>query len=117
MNEGMNLKHLEEICEMFNLGSPRNIPTRVYGGLLHVMWQVETDKGRYAVKQISQDIDLNNEVIRESYELTERIASRFSKKGVGAVSALEKAGRHLVMLDEVGYLVYRWVEGRVWIRV
>lgn len=73
----MNHNHLTTLCNRFELGSPLNAPTRVYGGLLHRMWRVNTDSGVYAVKQLSAHIDLHDEAIVKNYNLTEDIVSRF----------------------------------------
>ena len=98
----MNSSHFTEICNVFELGTPTSPPTRVYGGLLHLMWHLTTDKSEYAIKQLSQDIDLQNEAVRKNYELTESIAARFSSQGIPAVSALEKSGKHLFKLMILG---------------
>lgn len=88
---------------------PLSTPTRVLGGLLHRMWRVDTEKGSYAVKQLSTDIALTQEE-RETFERTERIASRFHKLGIPAVSALEWEGQYLIDVDSETFLVYPWVD-------
>lgn len=106
----MNQTHLSEILNILNLGIPVAEPTRVYGGLLHAMWKATTDKGSYAIKQLSQNIDLKDEMVINNYELTESIAHRFSEKGVPAISALGRDGHRLVRINGIGFLVYPWVE-------
>lgn len=108
----MNQKHVQFICAELNLGAPKGEATSVYGcrgGSF--MWRVSTDKAVYAIKQLAPVIDLKNERIVTKYELSETIAYQFSQKGIPAVSAIEKAGKHLFMIDNIGYLVYLWVEG------
>jgi hypothetical protein len=70
-------------------GLPKQVPQRVYGGLLHTMWRLDTDQDAYAIKQLSKDIDLTNDHIIKNYELSERIASRFSALGIPAIPAIE----------------------------
>lgn len=106
----MSPNQLVEICRAFNLGNPIGRPERVYGGLLHLMWKVNTDNGTYAIKQLSQDIDLKDEGVRKNYELTERIALRFSKQGVTAINSIEKEGAHLIEAGKNSFLIYPWVE-------
>jgi thiamine kinase-like enzyme len=108
----MKHNHLMEICANFNLGTPIESPTRVYGGLLHIMWYLRTDKASYAIKQLSADINLTNESVIKNYELSERIASRFVRLGIPAISAIEKTGEYLSIIDGSGYLVYPWVEAQ-----
>lgn len=108
----MNQSHLTEICKVFELGASTSTPTRVYGGLLHLMWRVDTDKASYAIKQLSQAIDLKNECVRKNYELSEQVAARFSEQGIQAISAIERAGKHLIEIDSEAYLVYPWINAR-----
>ncbi len=104
----MNHNQLAEICAQFNLGVPIGSSTRVYGGLLHSMWKVDTDKSAFAIKQISKDIDLTNDKIIQNYNLTEEIASRFKELGIPAIAAINK----LTIIDGVGFLVYPWVDAK-----
>ncbi|MCS5711939.1 phosphotransferase [Candidatus Berkiella aquae] len=103
---------IEAVCVHFSLGKLIKPPQRVYGGLLHVMWRVDTDKASYAVKQLSKDINLTNERVVKNYELSERIASRFVAQGIPGVSAIEKSGKYLLIVDTIGFLVYPWVEAK-----
>jgi len=108
----MNYDLLRHLIQHFNLGTPKQAPVRVYGGLLHIMWRLDTDKGSYAIKQLSKDIDLTNERVVKNYELSECIASRFVALGIPAVSAIKNAGQYLFMGDDTGFLVYPWVDAK-----
>lgn len=108
----MNHKHLQFICTEMLLGSTMGVATRIYGSRGgSLMWQVNTTNGSYAIKQLAPAIDLKSERIVTKYELTETIAYRFTQQGIPAVSALEKSGKHLIIIENTGYLVYPWVEG------
>jgi thiamine kinase-like enzyme/RimJ/RimL family protein N-acetyltransferase len=107
-----NNNHIEAICHHFNLGTPIQVPTRVYGGLLHIMWRLDTDKGSYAVKQLSKDINLSSVQVIKNYELSERIASRFVAEGIPGVCAIPQSGKYLFMIDGTGFLVYPWVNAQ-----
>lgn len=100
--------HLTQICDHFNLGKLIDNPIRVYGGLLHTMWKVNTEKASYAIKQISKDIDLTNDKIIQNYNLTEKIANHFKHLGIPAVSSINK----LMIIDKTGYLVYPWINAQ-----
>jgi thiamine kinase-like enzyme/RimJ/RimL family protein N-acetyltransferase len=104
-----NKNHIKAICHHFNLGTPFQAPTRVHGGLLHIMWRLDTDKGSYAIKQLSKDIDLKNEQVIKNYELSEKIASRFVAHGIPAICAIAQSRKYLFMIDGTGFLVYPWV--------
>src|SRR3990167_11179018 len=110
----MNQSHLKFICDELQLGTPMGIVTSVdgfRGGSF--IWRVNTDKATYAIKQLAPAIDLKNEKMVAKYELSESIATRFAREGIPAISAIEKTGKHLHIIDNKGYLVYPWVEGYV----
>ncbi len=109
----MKKKEIFEICSAFDLGSSIVEPNRVYGGLLHRMWKIQTEKGGYAVKQLSSDIHLQDDAISRNYELTEEIAARFAKQGIPAIAALQSQGKHLFEVEGTYFLVYPWVEAQV----
>lgn len=100
------------ICDIFDLGIPSQEPIAVQGGLLHTMWRLDTSKSSFAVKQLSEKIDLENKAIVKNYNLSEKIASLFIERGIPAVSAIAKEGEYLIVIDSIGYLIYPWVEAR-----
>ena len=103
--------HLVQLCKRYNLGTPVGEITRVYGGLLHLMWHLNTDNGSYAIKQLSSVVDLMNDVVIQNYELSEIVASKFAVQEVPAVCALKNDnGKYLSVIDKVGFLVYPWIE-------
>jgi len=108
----MNHNHLKHLSQHFNLGQAVQVPERVYGGLLHIMWHLDTDKGSYAIKQLSKDINLKNEQVVKNYELSEKIASRFVAQGIPGICAIAQSGKHLFMVDGTGFLVYPWVDAK-----
>jgi len=112
IQEFMNIKHLTTICMYLNLGTPIKAPLRVYGGLLHTMWRIDINKASYAIKQLSQDINLTDEHVVNNYELSEQVASRFANLGIPAINAIEKSGKHLIIIDGTGFLVYPWVDAQ-----
>ncbi len=108
----MKKGYANDICAQFHLGTLLHLPIRIHGGLLHSMWRFDTDKGTYAVKQLSKDIDLTDERIIKNYELSEHIALRFALQGIPAIYAMEKSGKYLFMIDDTGFLVYPWVDAK-----
>jgi thiamine kinase-like enzyme len=108
----MTQEQLEIICRTLNLGHPMSPPTRVYGGLLHIMWQLDTEKGTFAVKQLSKDINLD-EVTRNSYEISENIARQFNELGIPAISSITNNNKSLIDADGNTFIVYPWVNAKV----
>lgn len=108
----MNQRHLHFICKKFNLGSHEETVTKITGGRGgSLMWRINTEKGSYAIKQLAPVIVIKNAKIVAKYELSETIAYRFSQQGIPAVFAIEASGKRLTILDNMGYLVYPWIEG------
>ena len=76
----MHQTHLKHLIQHFNLGQQVQPPERVHGGLLHIMWRLDTDKGSYAIKQLSKDIYLKNERVIKNYELSFNAIFLITKK-------------------------------------
>lgn len=108
----MTQEQLEIICTMLNLGHPISLPTRVYGGLLHIMWRLDTENGTFAVKQLSKDINLD-ETTRNSYEISENIARQFSELGIPAISSITNNNKSLIDAGNNTFIVYPWVNAKV----
>ncbi len=107
----MNQRHLKYISQYFDLGTASQAPTRVHGGLLHIMWRLDTDKGSCAIKQLSKDIDIKNEQVIRNYELSEKIASRLGHS-IPAICAMAQSGKYLLIIHGTGFLVYPWVNAK-----
>jgi len=100
------------ICHSLALGSPIAPLTRVTGGLLHSMFCLQTDIGRFAVKVLDRQImEIPN--IHASFRLSEIIATEVAAAGIPAVSAM--SGKEGIVSD-IGpntVLVYPWIDGTV----
>lgn len=106
-----NPLHLNELCTRLDLGSPRAALIQVRGGFHHRVWRLQTDRNSYAIKQLADDIDLNNLQVCEHFDVSEAIGSAFEAAGVKCVHALADSGHYLQHLDQSGYLVFPWCEG------
>ena len=107
----MTHNEIQKICESFNLGCPLSPPTRVYGGLLHLMWRLDTETGSYAIKQLSKDIYLSEATITQ-YELTENIARQFAAHGIPAILSLANNGQSLIYSGENTFITYPWKKAK-----
>ncbi len=106
----MNTDHLRCLCSHHGLGAPTSAPTKVTGGFHHKMWRIETERGTYAVKQLSPDVDLSDEDTVKGYNVSEAIAETFASVGIAAVVALKAADDYLTIVGGHGYLVYPWCD-------
>jgi thiamine kinase-like enzyme len=103
-----NPDHIQYLCYQLELGSPRRELARVYGGFHHKMWRLDTDRGRYAVKQLSADTDCKDPETVNHYNVTEAVAETFYGHGIPAVFALGGIGNYLQVIESAGYLVHPW---------
>jgi Ser/Thr protein kinase RdoA (MazF antagonist) len=103
-------EQVAKLCEILALGRPVGELAPVAGGMLHRMWRLETERGAYAVKDVTGAIE------EKWYELTERVAAQARAVGVLAVVSLQTAGSPVVRLggrDHPKVIVYPWIEGEV----
>lgn len=107
----MTQDQLEILCHTLKLGKPIAHIGRVYGGLLHKMWRLDTDQGTFAIKQLSKSINLNEQT-RKSYELTELIARQFASQDIPSVFSITHDGLSLVDAGDDTFIVYPWVIGK-----
>ncbi len=107
-----NTDHLEQLCDRLGLGRPGAPPTPVSGGFHHRMWRLDTGAGRFAVKQLADDLDMGDAATVDRINATEITARTFLDHGVPALCSLSSDGHHLQLLDGVGYIVYPWTDAR-----
>jgi thiamine kinase-like enzyme len=103
-----NPGHIQYLCAQLDIGTPGRELSRVYGGLHHKMWRLETDRGTYAIKQLSADADTNDVDTLYHYNSSEAIAEAFGSRGIPAIFALQRDASYVQVIDAVGYLVHPW---------
>lgn len=102
---------IDEICKVYALGTALEKPQKIPGGLLHNIWQLQTSKGLYAIKQIAADnlVLLNHHLL--SQQKSEKIAAIMQENGIATVTALHVAGNVLFSFEEDKFLIMPWVKG------
>ena len=103
-----NPEHIAQLSRLFELGAFRGTISPVPGGFHHSMWRLETQSGCFAVKQLADDMDMNDAATVAQINATEVTACEFSRHGIPALFSLHVERQHLQLLDGVGYLVYPW---------
>ena len=106
-----NPRHLERLCAALDVGHPTGSLSGVTGGYHHRMWRLESNRGTYAVKQLSVDADVTDADNVEHYNVTETIAETFASHGVPAIFAIRQDETYVQVIDSEGYLVYPWSAG------
>ena len=104
--------NFQALCTLLNLGTMLAPANKVEGGLLHKMWSVHTTTGRYAVKELSPTIMLND-VARNYYDITENIADKFFDCGIPTIKSIRYNNQAVIKLDDKFFIVYPWVSGEM----
>ncbi len=99
-----------EVCRRYGLGTPVTPLSAVTGGLLHRLYRLETDKGRYAVKVLDADV-LRKPGVRDEFRRAEHIAALFAEADVPAVTALAVKGDTVQDVGEGTVIVFPWLDG------
>ncbi len=105
-----NPHHLDRLCELFGLGVPAGALSRVSGGFHHRMWRLDVPGGRYAIKQLADDVNTGDAATRTRLNATEATAREFADRGIPAMVSLSREGEHLQVIEGVGYFVFPWTD-------
>jgi hypothetical protein len=79
--------NFEKLCATFNLGQLTNEPEQVFGGFLHRMYQLKTDKDQYAVKALNPQI-MQRKTAMYNYIFSEKVANMAYQNGINALPAI-----------------------------
>jgi len=107
----MDKQTLAGLCRLYGLGTPIAPPERVWGGLLHRMYRVQTARGGYAVKVLNPTV-MQYHNVRARFRLSERIAAAVAAANIPAVPALEAAGDVIQDVGRVSVMVFLWVNAQ-----
>lgn len=109
---------VDALCAAFGLGRARGAMTRVPGGMAHTMWRLETNRGRFAIKQINRNWNMATETAW--YERAFRIEKAAGAAGIPIAPPIAHAqtGACLVELDvgderPLTFRAHEWVESTV----
>ena len=103
--------NIEKFCERYDLGKIKNI-SRLFGGLMHKIFKVETDKGIYCIKVLNWEVMDRKEAF-DNFVVSESIANLAKQNGIPASSALNMEGNYLIKLDDIYYMVFDFVDGKI----
>ncbi|QDP41542.1 aminoglycoside phosphotransferase family protein [Radiobacillus deserti] len=101
---------LKKLCAKSELGETIGVPVPISGGLLHKMYAVKTDNGKYAIKKLNPQIMKRPDAMN-NYINSEKISYLVSKK-VPAAPASIINGDFIQKIDNHFFMVFDWVEGK-----
>lgn len=106
----LNLKNINDLIEYVKLGKLITTPEPVIGGLMHKMYTVKTDKGKYAVKELNPSI-MRREGAMTNYINSENIALALSEK-VPVIAAIRKDEKVIFDINGTYYMIFPWQDGK-----
>ena len=101
--------NIEKFCEKY-LGKVLSV-TRLYGGLMHKMFKVETDKGIYCVKVLNPEVMSRSDAY-DNFVVSEKISHFVKDNGINVSCAIEIDGNYLVKIDDMYFMVFDFVFGK-----
>lgn len=101
---------IEKLCEKLDIGVLCSLPEQIFGGLLHTMYKVETEKGKYAIKALNPNIMKRDEALR-NFIFSERVANIALNNNIPAVPAIRKDDC-LHFIDDSYFMVFPWVDAK-----
>ena len=105
------MMNIKKFCEKYDFGNVINI-TKISGGLMHKMFKVETDKGVYCVKILNPEVMSRKEAYG-NFVVSESVSNLAKKNGIPVSSALDIDGNYLTKLDDMYYMVFDYIEGKI----
>ena len=106
------MKNIEKICTICGLGNLVQEPKVVTGGLLHKMYCVQTNQGKYAIKTLNPDV-MNKPDAMKKLEQAERIAYRLKNENdISAICVKPMDGKMVFELDHTYYEIFEWFDGK-----
>lgn len=112
----MNSKKVEvvdfnKLIDTLRLGTLKEKPIRVTGGLLNRMYKVNTTTGVYAIKHLNPEV-MKREKAKENHILAEKIANLAKENGVNCIPAKIINGITLHEFEGNYFFVFDWFEGK-----
>lgn len=104
-------KFFDLAAENRKLGKVMEKPVQVTGGLMHKMFKMVTDKGRYIVKLLNPNI-MKRPTAMGNYKIADDIEEILKQNNIPAVYALIYNGSKMQELNGQYYYVFEWYDGR-----
>ena len=102
----------KQMVNELNLGELVSNPSRLYGGLTHRMYLVETDKGRYVVKLLNKNIMKRSNAL-SNFERSEKLERLLEDNNIPCIYALEFDGKKMQKIENQYYYVFDYFDGKV----
>jgi len=106
------MQAIEAFCIDNHLGILQQVPQEKAGGLTHIVFEIQTDRGHYALKILDDFVMTKPEALAQTLQ-GEAVAHSFAVQGIPAVCAIQVRGKLIQQLETGEFvLVYPWVPGQ-----
>ena len=102
---------LEKIVKEVHLGKLISKPVRVYGGLTHKMFMLETEKGKFVVKILNENI-MKRPNAMKNFEKADTLECVLKDNYIPCVYSLTTNGKKIYKIDEFYMYVYPFYSGQ-----
>ena len=103
-------KFFDLAAETPKLGEVIEKPVQITGGLMHKMFKVVTDEGRYIIKLLNPNI-MKRPTAMDNYKIADDIEELLKQNNIPAVYALIFNGSKMQELNGQYYYVFEWYDG------
>ena len=94
----------KQMVNGLNLGELVSNPSRLYGGLTHRMYLVETNKGRYVVKLLNKNIMKRSNAL-DNFSRSEKLEKLLEDNNIPCIYALEFNGQKMQRIENRGSIL------------
>lgn len=101
----------KQMVNELKLGNLVSNPSRVFGGLTHRMYLVETDKGKYVVKLLNKNIMKRSNAL-DNFSRSEELERLLEKNNIPCICSLEFNGKKMQKIEDQYFYVYSWYDGK-----
>ncbi len=100
-----------KICRQCNLGEPVSDPFPLTGGLMHKMYGIYTNKGKYAVKLLNPFV-MKRETAKENFKAAEQLEGILEEKGIPILPARTFNSCKMQETDGQYFYIFDWYDGK-----
>lgn len=100
-----------KICRKLGLGNIVEAPKQMTGGLMHKMYTLFTDKGRYAIKLLNPYV-MERETAAENYRIAEELENVLEDNSIAIIPALRFRRQKMQEIEGQFFYLYEWYAGK-----
>jgi Ser/Thr protein kinase RdoA (MazF antagonist) len=100
-----------KLCAAYDLGQLTTQPEQIFGGFLHKIYRLTTDRAEYAVKVLNSQI-MKRSTAMENYVFAEKVATLAREQGINALPAIVSKGNFMHEVEGQYVLLFPWVDGK-----